>query len=91
MQKDGKKLVGQQPPNDEMVRRPVQAGAQSDNEPFEIKNLRALRRASEDLKEKIAGAKRRNDLPVDSKLGNPDWEQSVADGRLDIPDEHEDQ
>ena len=30
-----------------------------------------LRRASEELKAKIAEAKARNDMPIDSTLGNP--------------------
>ncbi len=49
-----------------------------------------LQKASEDLKAKIAEAKRRNDLPVDSALGNPGWERSVADGHLDVPDKGDD-
>ena len=43
-----------------------------------------------DLKTKIADAKRRNDLPLDSALGNPAWERSAADGRHDLPDEDDD-
>ena len=49
-----------------------------------------LRKASEDLKTRIAEAKRHNDLPVDSALGSPGWEQSVADGHLDQPEEDDD-
>ncbi len=29
-------------------------------------------------------------MPIDSALGNPDWEQNAADGRLDVPDEEDD-
>jgi hypothetical protein len=46
-----------------------------------------LRKASEDLKAKIAEAKRRNDMPLDSALGNPNWEKNAADGHLDVRDE----
>jgi hypothetical protein len=49
-----------------------------------------LQKASEDLKTKIAEARRRNDLPVDSALGNPGWERRAADGHLDVPDEDDD-
>ena len=42
-----------------------------------------------DLKKRIAAAKRRRDLPLDSNLGDPDWEDQAADGRFDLPDEEE--
>ena len=45
-----------------------------------------LRHAAEELKAKIAAAKARNDMPLDSSLGNPRWEQNAADGHLDIPE-----
>ena len=41
-----------------------------------------LRKASEDLKTKIAEAQRHNAMPLDSALGNPGWEQHAADGHL---------
>src|SRR5271156_6249702 len=65
-----------------------QAQAQSDTEPFDAGkgSLPELRKAAEDLKAKIAEAKRRNDMPVDSALGNPGWERNAADGHLDVPD-----
>ena len=46
-----------------------------------------LRRASEELKAKIAEAKARNDMPIDSTLGNPNWDKNAADGHLDVPDD----
>ena len=46
-----------------------------------------LRKASEELKAKIAEAKARNDMPLDSALGNPNWEKRAADGRFDLPDD----
>jgi hypothetical protein len=54
-------------------------------------SLSDLRKASEDLKTKIAEAKRRNDMPLDSALGNPEWERKAADGHLDVPDEDGDE
>jgi hypothetical protein len=50
-----------------------------------------LRKASEDLKAKIEDAKRRNDMPIDSALGNPHWEKNAADGHLDVPDKDDDE
>jgi hypothetical protein len=41
---------------------------------------------SRDLKRRIEEAKRRHDMPVDSNLGRPDWEERAADGRLDLPE-----
>jgi hypothetical protein len=70
----------------------VQAQTQSDTEPFDSGSGSPadLRQAAEDLKTKIAEAKRRNDMPVDSALGNPGWERRAADGHLDVPDEDDD-
>ncbi len=50
-------------------------------------SLEKLKEDSQELKAKIEQEKRRLDLPVDSKLGNPEWEQSVSDGHLDLPEE----
>jgi hypothetical protein len=68
-----------------------QAEAQSDTEPFDAESgsLPDLKKAAEDLKTKIAEAKRRNDMPVDSALGNPGWERKAADGHLDVPEEED--
>ena len=89
MQPDKTTPAISKPPKDGKT---VQAEAQSDTEPFDADSgsLPSLRKAAEDLKTKIAEAKRRNDMPVDSALGNPGWERSVADGRLDVPDEDDD-
>ena len=46
-----------------------------------------LRKASDDLKARIAEARGRNDMPLDSALGNPNWEKRAADGRFDVPDD----
>jgi hypothetical protein len=49
--------------------------------------LSEFKKASQDLKARIADAKRRNDMPVDSSLGSPRFERDAADGRFDAPDE----
>ena len=43
-----------------------------------------------DLKRRIDEAKRRHDMPIDSNLGDPNWEERAADGHLDIPESAED-
>jgi hypothetical protein len=50
-----------------------------------------LQKASAELKAKIAEAKSRNDMPIDSALGNPNWEKHAADGHLDRPDDDGDE
>ena len=49
-----------------------------------------LRSASEELKAKIAAAKARSDMPIDSTLGNPNWDKNAADGHLDVADDDDD-
>jgi hypothetical protein len=51
------------------------------------KEFADLQKASEDLKAKIAEAKKHIDMPLDQALGNPGWEQNAADGHLDRQDE----
>jgi len=70
---------------------PVQAEAQPDAERLDriTESLSELHKAWEDLKARIAEAKR-NEMPIDSMLGNPNFEQDAADGRLDVPDEEDD-
>lgn len=50
-------------------------------------SIAALQKASDELKVKIAEAKARNDMPLDSSLGNPKWEKDAADGHLDVADD----
>ena len=93
MQPDKTKPAFTKTPANDKDGKTIQAEAQSDTEPFNPETSASppdLQKAVEDLKMKIAEAKRRNDLPVDSALGNPAWEQSAADGHLDRPDEDED-
>jgi hypothetical protein len=57
-------------------------------EEFE-KSLKQLEQESEELKAKIEREKRAHDMPVDSNLGNPDWEEKAKDGRFDAPKDKE--
>ena len=54
------------------------------------KSLERLKQQSAEVKAKIEQERRRHDLPLDSNLGNPAWQESAADGHLDLPDEDED-
>lgn len=93
MQPDKTMPAGMKPPAEDRDGKTIQAEAQSDTEPFdpETGSAAELRKESEDLKAKIAEAKRRNDMPVDSALGNPGWERNAADGHLDVPDKEDDE
>ncbi len=57
----------------------------SSNPPNENPSEAELKKASEELKKTIEEARARNDMPVDSALGNPKWERGAADGHLDLP------
>jgi hypothetical protein len=92
MQTDKTMPANGKPPANDKDGRIDQAEAQSDTEPFDAEGGSPpdARKAAEDLKAKIAEARRRNNLPLDSALGKPAWERSAADGRFDIPDEDDD-
>jgi hypothetical protein len=47
------------------------------------KSLKRLEEESKELKARIDQDRRAHDMPVDSQLGNPDWEEKAADGRFD--------
>ncbi len=53
------------------------------------RSLERLKEESQEVKAKIEREKRRHDLPLDSNLGDPAWEEKVADGRLDIPEDED--
>jgi hypothetical protein len=53
------------------------------------KSLKELEKESDELKAKIERERRALDMPVDSNLGNPDWEEKAKDGRFDAPENKE--
>lgn len=53
-------------------------------------SLNEAKEKSLDLKKRIDEAKRRHDMPLDSNLGDPNWEERAADGHLDRPENAED-
>src|SRR5271170_5929119 len=105
MEGDTSKPAVQEPPDDDKDGEHIQAEAQSDTEPFDAPTMAKvgsvrlgdiekltpdLKKASDDLKERIADANHRHDMPIDSALGNPDWEERAADGHLDHPEGDDD-
>lgn len=67
---------------------PVQPTAEQPNGASQ--SFDELKQKSEQLKAKIEEEKRKHDMPLDSTLGDPEWEEKAADGRLDIPEETDD-
>jgi hypothetical protein len=53
------------------------------------KSLKRLEEESSELKAKIDRERRAHDMPVDSQVGNPAWEEKAADGRFDHPKDNE--
>ncbi len=92
MPNDDDKRAVEKLPDDGKEGNPVQAEAEPAAERLNRfdESLSELRKAAEDLKARIGDARRHNDMPIDSALGNPNWEEDAADGRLDVPDEEDD-
>lgn len=51
--------------------------------------LKELEKESSELKSRIDRERRAHDMPVDSQLGDPKWEEKAADGRFDRPKDEE--
>jgi hypothetical protein len=66
-----------------MAKQPADEGATREL----AQSLDRLKEESDDLKRKIAEEKRRHDMPIDSNLGDPDFEERAKDGHLDRPEE----
>jgi hypothetical protein len=66
------------------------AGANSPEVQAVERSLEDLKAASSGLKERIIEEKKRNEMPIDSALGNPETERQNADGRNDLPDTDDD-
>jgi hypothetical protein len=47
------------------------------------KSLKQLEEESNDLKAKIEQERRSHNMPIDSQLGDPKWEEKAKDGRFD--------
>jgi hypothetical protein len=53
------------------------------------KSLQRLEEESNELKSRIERERRAHDMPVDSQLGDPTWEEKAQDGRFDRPNDDE--
>ena len=53
------------------------------------KSLKELEEESSELKAQIDKERRAHDMPVNSKLGDPKWEEKAKDGRFDLPEDDE--
>ena len=53
--------------------------------------LTDLEDAARDLKERIIEEKKRNAMPINSSLGEPEVDARNADGRNDLPEEDDEQ
>ena len=53
------------------------------------KSLKELEEESSELKAQIDKERRAHDMPVNSKLGDPKWEEKAKDGRFDLPKDDE--
>ena len=52
-------------------------------------SLDELKAASSALKEKIVDEKRKNDMPINASLGDPEIDARNADGRNDLREDEE--
>jgi hypothetical protein len=61
------------------------AGPDSDKPAGEefSKSLKQLEEESSELKAKIEQERRSHNMPIDSQLGDPKWEEKAKDGRFD--------
>jgi hypothetical protein len=53
------------------------------------KSLKEMEKESAALKAEIERERRLLDMPVDSNLGSPDWDEKAKDGRFDAPKDEE--
>ena len=57
--------------------------------PDPSQSVEELKTTAKRLKVRIEQEKRRMDLPVDSTLGDPNWDKRAKDGNLDLPDDQD--
>jgi hypothetical protein len=54
------------------------------------RGLAELKKSSQDLKERIIEEKKRNAMPINASLGDPQVDARNADGRNDLPENDDD-
>jgi len=72
-----------------MTSGPRNKGRVMDKKPGEP-SFETLKKASQDLKERIEEQRRKSDMPLNSSLGDPAIDAANADGRNDIKVEDDD-
>jgi hypothetical protein len=55
------------------------------------KSLKELEEESSELKAKIEQERRSHNMPIDSQLGDPKWEEKAKDGRFDRADDEDEE
>ena len=76
------------PEKPDAVRRP-DPSPPAEKWPDAAQPLAEVEAATKRLGEKIADARRRHDTPVDSTLGDPNWDERARDWRYDCRDEED--
>jgi hypothetical protein len=54
-----------------------------------VKSLKELEEESSELKAKIEQERRALNMPINSQLGDPKWEEKAKDGRFDVPEDED--
>jgi hypothetical protein len=55
------------------------------------KSLKELEKESSELKAKIEEERRAHDMPINSQLGDPKWEEKAKDGRFDRAEDEDEE
>ena len=53
------------------------------------KSLKELEEELSELKSRIDQERRAHDMPINSQLGDPKWEEKAKDGRFDVPEDED--
>ncbi len=55
------------------------------------KSLKELEKELTELKSKIEQERRAHDMPINSQLGDPNWEEKAKDGRFDRAEDEDEE
>jgi hypothetical protein len=55
------------------------------------KSLKKLEEESSELKAKIEQERKSHNMPIDSQLGDPKWEEKAKDGRFDRAEDEDEE
>ena len=54
-----------------------------------VKSLKELEEKLSELKARIEQERRALNMPINSELGDPKWEEKAKDGRFDVPEDED--